>query len=463
MCAKTSVVLLLCTLVCALAPAGPSAEQQPAPATGKPIAFVGVSVIPMDREHVLTDQNVIVTDGRITAIGGSAHVQVPFGAQRIDGTGRFLIPALAEMHAHIPPGDEVSDAEIERVLFLYAANGIGTIRGMLGHPRHLKWRVRASHGEVVSPWIYTSGPSINGNSAPTPEAAVKMVQEQKAAGYDLLKIHPGVGRPAFEAMAAEAEKQGIRFAGHVPADVGLERALQLRIWTVDHLDGYVEVLAGAKPGESQAFGLNLMDRVDRSRLAALVEATRAAGTWIVPTEALLTHWASLESPEQMRTWPEMRFVAPKTLDQWADVKRKITSGVSEANRKQFLALRRELMKALHAGGVKFLLGSDAPQTWNVPGFAIHRELQYVTEAGLSPYQALETGTRLVAEHFGTAAERGTIAQGKRADLVLLSGNPLQDIRNTEKIEAVVLGGRLLTKAEIDKRLQGYAQQAAGTK
>lgn len=457
MSAKPAVFLLLCTLVSLVGLAAPIAQQPAAP--GAPVAFVGVSVIPMDRDRVIADQTVVVSASRITALGAAAQVSVPEGARRIEAHGRFLIPALAEMHAHIPPGDTVSDAEIERVLFLYAANGIGTIRGMLGHPRHLPWRDRANRGEVVSPWIYTSGPSINGNSAPTPEAAVKLVREQKAAGYDLLKIHPGVGRDAFDAMAAEAERRDIRFAGHVPAAVGIERALQLRMWTVDHVDGYVEALAGAEAGTSQFFGLNLMGRVDRSRLPKLVEATRAAGTWIVPTEALLTHWASLDTPEQMRQWPEMRFVPPTTLDQWSDMKRKITAGVSEDDRTQFLTLRRDIMKALHTGGVKFLLGSDAPQTWNVPGFAIHRELQYLTEAGLSPYEALETGTRLVAEHFGTSGDRGTIAQGKRADLVLLAGNPLQDIGNTQKIEAVVLGGRLITRQEIDTRLATYAQQA----
>jgi hypothetical protein len=456
MSAKSTLFLIPGAFVALLAPAAPTAQQSSAPGAGAPVAFVNVSVIPMDREQVLSDQTVVVSDGRVTAIGPAGTVQVPAVAQRIEARGRFLIPALSEMHAHIPPGDDVSEAEIERVLFLYASHGIGTIRGMLGHPRHLKWRERANRGEIVSPWIYTSGPSINGKTAPTADVAVKLVNEQKAAGYDFMKIHPGVPREAFDAMALEANKVGFRFAGHVPAAVGIERALEHRMWTVDHLDGYVEALAGPDAGQSQAFGLNLMGKVDRARLPKLVEATRAAGTWMVPTEALLTHWVSLESPDTMRTWPEMRFVAPKTLDQWSETKKKITSGVSEQERKQFLALRREIMKALHAGGVKFLLGSDAPQTWNVPGFAIHRELEYLLEAGFTPYQALETGTRLVAEHFGTANDRGTIAQGRRADLVLLAGNPLQDIRNTRKVEAVVLGGRLLPKAEIDKRLDGYA-------
>jgi hypothetical protein len=457
MSAKATVLLLLCAFVALLAPAAPAAQQPSPAAPGAPIAFVNASVIPMDREQVLSDHTVVVAEGRISAMGPSAKVQVPAGAHRIEARGQFLLPALAEMHAHIPPGDDVPDAEIERVLFLYAANGIGTIRGMLGHPRHLPLRERANRGEIVSPWIYTSGTSVNGKTAPTPEAAVKLVAEQKAAGYDFMKIHPGVPRDAFDAMAAEAHKVGFRFAGHVPAAVGIERALQARIWTVDHVDGYVEALAGSDAGPSQAFGLNLVGKVDRSRLPKLVDATRAAGTSIVPTEALLTHWVSLESPEQMRKWPEMRFVPPKTLDQWSEAKRKITSGVSEEDRKQFLALRREIMQALRKGGVKFLLGSDAPQTWNVPGFAIHRELEYMLEAGFTPYQALETGTRLVAEHFGTSGERGTITEGKRADLVLLGGNPLQDIRNTQKVQAVVLGGRLLTQAEIDKRLEGYAK------
>ena len=447
---RTGIALLLGMVAVSAA----AVAQQPAA-----LAIVNVTVIPMDRERTEADQTVIVRGDRIEALGPAASVTVPPGARRIDGRGKFLIPTLSEMHAHIPPGN-ATEAEMERVLTLYAVNGIGTVRGMLGAPQHLPLRDRANRGEILSPWIYTSGPSFNGSSASSVEVAVRMVKEQKAAGYDLLKIHPGVKRDVFDAMAAAADAAGIRFAGHVPLDVGLMRALEARYATIDHIDGYVEALAREGASGSEMFGLNLTGVLDESRIPSLVEATRKAGVWIVPTEALFQHWVGPAAPETMTTWPEMQYVPKDQLAQWVESKKKLIAGATPAERARFLEVRGHLIKALHAGGVGLLLGSDGPQVWNVPGFSVHRELQYLVQAGLTPYQALETGTRNVAAFFGTTADRGTIAQGKRADLVLLEGNPLADIGNSSKIAAVVLAGRLLTKDEIDKRLAALRSAAA---
>ena len=449
----TRFTALVLTIAAALA-AGPAPRAQQAEA----VAFVNVTVIPMDRERTVADQTVVVRGARIESLGPSASTTVPAGARRIDGRGKYLIPALSEMHAHIPPGN-ATDAEIERVLALYSVNGIGTIRGMLGAPKHLPLRERANRGEILSPWVYTSGPSLNGSTASNAETAVQMVKEQKAAGYDFLKIHPGVKRDVFDAMAAAADAAGIRFAGHVPLDVGLARALEARYATIDHVDGFMEALAREGAANSQMFGLNLTGVLDESRIPQLVEATRKAGVRVVPTEALFEHWVGPDDPETMTKWPEMQYVDRETLAQWVASKQKILAGGTPAERARFLDVRRRLIKALHAGGVGLLLGSDGPQVWNVPGFSVHRELRYLVQAGLTPYQALETGTRNVAEFYGTAAERGTVAPARRADVLLLDGNPLQDIGNTSRIAAVVLGGRVLTKDDIDRQLARFRQES----
>jgi imidazolonepropionase-like amidohydrolase len=413
-------------------------------------AFVGANVISMERDGVLRDQTVIVRAGRIEEIGPSGKVTVPAGATRVDAAGKFLMPALAEMHAHIPPGN-APDEVIERTLFLYAANGIGTIRGMLGDPRHLGYRTRAEKGEIVSPRIYTSGPAMNGSSVPTIEAAVQAVTSQKQAGYDLLKIHPGVKRDVFDALAAKAKEAGFPFAGHVPLDVGLSRALDAKYSTIDHLDGYVEALA-KNPTASQFFGINLINEVDESRIPALIEKTKAAGTSMVPTETLFVNLLNDEDAQAMARRPEMKYVQPQTVQNWIGQKQKFAQ-MPSADRQKYLALRRSLIKQLHAAGVPFLLGSDAPQMWNVPGFSIHRELQVMVAAGLTPYEALRSGTANIAAHFGTAATAGTVAKGKRADLVLVDANPLDDIANSAKIAGVMLNGRWMSKADIDKRLE----------
>jgi imidazolonepropionase-like amidohydrolase len=412
------------------------------------VVFERVNVIPMDRERTIAERTVIVRDGRIAEIGAPNAVTVPAGATRVDGRGKFLMPALAEMHAHIP----TDRAEAERVLFMYVANGIGTIRSMLGDPSHFTLRARATRGEIVAPTMYLSGPSFSGQTTPSPEAATSRVVEQKKAGYDLLKIHPGVPRDAFDALAKTADSQGIRFAGHVPAAVGLQRALEARYWTIDHIDGYIEALA--KPGapEGQLFGINLIGQLDESRIASLVAQTKAAGTWIVPTQVLIESWYGPDDVATMQQWPEMKYVDSEDLSQWVANKRKNIEAYSADHRQRYIALRRKLIKALHDGGAGLLLGSDAPQIWNVPGFSIHREIATYVASGLTPYQALVTGTRGVAAHYNILDSAGVVDTGRRADLVLLDASPLQDISNTSKIAGVMIGGRWLPKSEIDKRL-----------
>lgn len=415
------------------------------------VAIERVNVIPMDRERVVSAQTVLIRGDRIADIGGANQVAVPAGATRVDGNGRFLIPALAEMHAHVPAGGAAGQAE--RVLFLYVAGGIGTIRSMLGDPSHFALRDRAMRGEIVAPRMYLSGPSFNGQTAATATASAARVADQKQAGYDLLKIHPGVPRAGFDALAAAADRARIRFAGHVPADVGLRRALEAKYWTIDHLDGYVEALARPGAPASESFGINLVAHVDESRIPALVAETRAAGTWNVPTQILLENWYGADDAETMRNWPEMRYADPQQVSQWVASKRDNVRAYSADQRARFIALRRRLIKALHDGGAGLLLGSDAPQTWNVPGFSIHRELATYVAAGLTPYQALATGTRNVAQHLGTLDRTGTVEAGKRADLVLLEANPLENIANSTRIVGVAIGGRWMPRAELDKRLR----------
>lgn len=451
-------MLALLTVLAAAVGGNDPAPQQPT------YAIVNVSVVPMDRERVLAGQTVVVRGDRIVAMGPTASTEVPAGAVRIEGRGKYLMPGLAEMHGHIPPGQVVPDSTIERILALFALNGVTTVRGMLGDPRHLPIRDRAARGEILSPTIYTSGPSLNSNSVKTGQDAIDSVTKYAKAGYDLLKIHPGIKRGVFDTLAATAKAVGIRFAGHVPLDVGIERAIELGYWTVDHFDGYIEGLVPSSgpltPQETGFFGLGLVDRVDESRLAQLAAKTKAQGVWMVPTETLMRYVTGGYTIEELRNWPEMKYWSKAGLEAWA----KQTAGFKGANeppkatRDRYIALRRKIISTFHKAGVGFLLGSDAPQIWNVPGFSIFRELEYLVDAGLTPYQALESGTRNVAVHFGTEAERGTVAAGKRADLILLDGNPLSAISNVRKQAGVMVGGRWLPRSEIAQRLRALEAQ-----
>jgi len=430
------------------------------------VAFTGVTVIPMDRERTIEDQTVVVRGGRIAALGPTASIPVPAGATRVDGRGKYLIPGLAEMHAHIPtPQVEAQLGADGRyavsVLKLFVANGVTTIRGMLGHPSHLALRQRVRAGELLGPTIYTSGPSLNGTSAPDPATARRMVLEQRAAGYDFLKIHPGLSRESFDTLARVADSVGMRFAGHVPVAVGLERALEARYASIDHVDGFVEYLTGWQPGDATPAGFSgftISDRADESKLPAIARRTREAGVSIVPTQALMDGFVSAEDAVAMGRRPEMRYLPPPLVAQWVQAKRNAQAQPTyDAGRARgFIALRGRIIKALHGAGVGIALGSDAPQVMNVPGFSVHRELAALVAAGLTPYQAIETGTRNIAAYFGTLDRSGTIAVGKHADLVLLDANPLTDIANTTRIAGVMTRGNWMPRAALDVILNGIA-------
>jgi len=428
------------------------------------IAIVGVNVVPMDADRVIPNQTVVIRGQQIMAIGARTEIDVPDGSTMIDGRGKYLIPGLAEMHAHVPqPQQEqsIGAGYTENVLFLYVASGVTTIRGMLGHPTHLDLRRRIRDGELIAPTLYTSGPSFNGNSAPDPGTAIRMVREQKAAGYDFLKIHPGLSRATFDALSHTADSVGIRFAGHVPADVGLARALEAGYASIDHLDGYVEALAAGRASSGAStgfFGANLVDVADESRLADLARVTRDARVWNVPTQILIAGFGGGDDPDAAGRQPEMRYMPPQVVAAWVRQKREFQQqpGYSIEQTRRFVALRGRIIKALHDAGAGLILGSDAPQVMNVPGFSALAELHALVDAGLTPYEALETGTRSAAVYFGTLDRTGTIAVGKVADLVLLNANPLTDIRHVRDRAGVVLRGRWLPTAEIQRRLDAIA-------
>lgn len=444
--------------ICAMALGNPAAAAQAAaPAV---TAFRNVTVIPLDtpQPRLLPGQTVIVRGERIATIGASAGVAIPAGARIIDGTGSYLLPGLAEMHAHVPGG---SDARyLEEVLFLYVANGVTTARGMLGEPAHLGLRERIRRHEITGPRLYTSGPSLNNQTATSAEAAARLVREQASAGYDFIKVHPGPSRAAYDAAVRAAAESGKRLAGHVPAEVGLQRALEAGQATIDHLDGYVEALApAAQRANSGFFGLNLSRSADRSGIPALVRATVASGVWNVPTQTLIEHWpAPSPTVEQLLARPEMAFVSPQVRNQWASSKRQQLGAAdySADGARALVALRRELVKALHDGGAGLLLGSDAPQVFNVPGFSLHREIASMIAAGLTPYEVLRTGTANPAKFFGAEQEFGTIREGLAADLLLVSGNPLESPELLARPQGVMLRGQWLDRAALDQRLEQIA-------
>lgn len=420
------------------------------------VAFVNVNVIPMTSEIVQLQKTVMVTDGKITLVADVDTTPIPKDILIIDGTDRYLMPGLSEMHGHIPGTGSES---LERILHLYVANGITLMRGMLGQPSHLQLRQDILDGKILGPRLVTSGPSFNGRSVQNPSQARQMATAQFEAGYDFFKIHPGLTREEFDAVAGTAKTLGIPFAGHVPADVGVKRALQAGIATIDHLDGYMQSLLPPHEDPSGGFegffGLLLANQAEESKIGPIVEATRLAGTWNVPTQSLFVHVVAEESSSNMSARPEMRYMPEATVRQWAASKDRVTSDheYSPDTANRAIEIRQRIIKALQTSGAGLLLGSDSPQVFNVPGFSIHRELQYLVDAGLSPYEALLTGTVNPAQFFGRADVAGTIEVGREADLVLLDANPLNDISASRRVHGVMLRGRWISSVERDQMLE----------
>ena len=420
------------------------------------IAFVGVNVLPMDSERVLGDHTVIVADERVAAMGPSSSTDVPEGAVLVEGEGRWLLPGLGEMHAHVPPDGQAA----ERVLFLYLSQGITTARGMLGQPGHLSLRERLASGEVLGPRLYTTGPSLNGNSIPDADSARAAVLHQVELGYDMMKIHPGLSLEEYDAIAATGAEVGLEWAGHVPAEVGLWRALEVKQASIDHLDQYMEAIVtdGTDVSQSLFFGLNLAHAVDDAKMAEVARATADAGVWNVPTQSLIENMASTESPESMAAWPSMRYMPPQQVQGWVQQKEGFISGpgYDPDQAARAIEVRRRIIKALHDAGAGLLLGSDAPQVFQVPGFSIQHELEILVESGLTPYEALRAGTYNVAEYFGALDDFGTVAPGRSADFVLVNGDPLADIGNMADRAGVMIRGRWVPASEIEERLEAIA-------
>lgn len=400
---KTWTIVLLINLSFAL----------PALAQDSVTAFTDVSIIPMDREQVLTHQTVLVRGQQIDAIGPVGEVQIPAGAVKIGGHGKFLLPGLADMHAHMPAHMPVS--ETERMLLRYLSLGITTVRSMDGTPELLALRDRIAKGQLLGPRIYTAGPVMGdyGTGFPsTPEEAVKSVVEQKAAGYDFVKLYDGLTREIFDSIVAIAERVGMPYVGHVPAKVGLKRVLQTHYASIEHTHWYV-------PHQDADSAMRTMP-TDSTTLAEATEAIKRAGMWVCPTIQVQLSWAG-----QM-------------------------GGVSSDPAAYF-----HVVKTFHDAGIGLLFGLDV--------FAsIDGEMEALKMSGLTPYQVLETATRNVAVFFGTLAQTGTVEVGKRADLVLVEGNPLEDFHllagtpvedaNATSLAGVMVGGQWLSSQVLQSRL-----------
>ena len=464
----TSRVIGTAVLVIALLPATylNMASAQAMKVKSETVAFVGVTVIPMDKERVLKNQTVLIRAGRITDIGNESKLRIPSDATKIDGRGKFLIPGLIDMHLHLSAGEGVKNDLPSQQIRLLLANGVTTMRNMIGHPTHLVLRDKINRGEFVGPQIFTAGTPLLINNTPNVEAAVKSVRAQKEAGYDLLKVHEGLTPEIYEAIVKTAREIGIPFAGHVTAKVGLKRALAARQLTIEHLDNYLQSAVGSEANiqvtPSQIVLGDTLRNIDEKKIAELSRETAKSGVVNNPTLTLFQLVVSDIKPEEYLRWDEMQYVPAQMRENFAKQKSGTLSiSATQEEKRRYIELRNLIVRELHQAGAKIVIGPDSPQFFLVPGFAFHREMQSLVGAGLSNYSVLEAATRNGAEILGMLKEFGTIEIGKRADVLLLEANPLENIANTKRIAGVMIRGRWLTRTELQSMLSDVAELNRG--
>ncbi|MEB2784292.1 amidohydrolase family protein [Algoriphagus persicinus] len=422
-----------------------------------------VNIVSMENEQALNNQSILVGDGKILQINPMTAPLDIGSAPVIDGSGAYVYPGLAEFHSHIPVAQNGDTQLQEEAMWLYLANGVLRVRGMIGHASHLPLKARIDASELDGPRLYLSGPSFSGSSVSSPEQAEQLVRDEKAAGYDHLKLHPGLAMDEFIAISNTAKELDIPFGGHVSLDVGLEASLKGGYKSIEHMDGYIEAMI---PDYSRVlnskiagpFTMLLVDEVDLSKLPELVDLTLETNAWIAPTLTLFDRYFGSKPAEEYRNIPEMKYMSAEQVQRWIDAKLPYEqSGILTKEHVQpYLAFRNMLFMRLHRAGVPVLMTSDSPQVFNVPGFSIHHEIELMSKAGMSNYEILKSGSVNPARYFDQDGEWGVIKQGASADFVLVRNNPLEDLATLKEPLMVVMKGKIYDKNELKKQLDRIA-------
>jgi len=402
-------------LFCLLFPLATSAQKD------KELAITHVTVIDCTGAAPSPNSTVIIGNGHISGVGPSDRVTIPAGVRVIDGSGKFLIPGLWDMHGHLT--DATEDA-----FPLLILNGVTGVRDMGGDLAQIdRWRSEIDRGLRVGPHIIRAGPFVDGPkggvsnrlTVRTPEEARQAVHNLKAKGVDFIKVHNALPPEAFFALMEEARKEHLPVAVHLPKGVSSAEASDAGVASLEHIETINESALWRKGATAKT----VEQAVDENLGPAgqeLFQRFAKNGTWYVPTLVAYERGFVLWSND------------PESLKPRLDVHEK----------------QIELVRKMHKAGVPIMTGSDFSDWALVPGVDLHNELALLVEAGFSPMEALQAATLNPAKFLGKTDTFGTIQVRRVADLILLNANPLEDISHTRKINAVVLGGNFYPLAAI---------------
>lgn len=465
--------------------------QTKSTAQSKPLVFTHATVIDMTGAKPKLNMTVVIEGNHISTIGKTGKVRVPKDAQIIDATGKFLIPGLWDMHAH-----SISEKGTREIFFpLEIANGITGLRDMFSdcYPdcsqnngslddgvslaEVNEWRRQSAAGTLVAPRIIASSPLVDGlNARWTGSLIVKDADEGRAAvryikrrGNDFVKVYSSLSRDAYFAIADEAKKQNLVFAGHIPYSVAAIEASDAGQKSVEHLTG---ILLACSTDEAHLRSETLASREGKSKMSnreidgevlATYNDTKAVAlfarfvrneTWMCPTLAVLRGGAFLDD-DNFTADVRLKYLPPSMREDWKpanDSRFKNLTAEDFALRRKRFQKYLEIVGAMRHSGVLLLAGTDEPNQYCFPGFSLHDELALFVQAGLAPLEALQTATINPAKYLNLTDSLGTIEKGKLADLVLLEANPLADISNTKRIAAVVFNGHYLSTEAREKML-----------
>lgn len=445
----------LLTLLLTMLPPSVVVAQTKAVPESQSIVFAHVTVIDATGAPPMPDMTVVVNGDRITTIGRSGQVSVPRGARVLDATGKYLIPGLWDMHVHL-------SWTKASALPLLVANGVTSVRDLGGRLVELdEWRTKIGAGLLTGPRILRAGPILNGQKfnafqmvSGNPDETRGVVRALKEVGVDFIKTHRRMPRDSYFALVDEAKKQGLALVGHIPMTVTPEEASDAGQATIEHTETLFEgTFAAALNGRKLPDAIRQFRAGEADKLFARFVKNRTA---VDPTLIAYRSVVEVSDPSSPPD-PRRRYVALSLRKEWQKMA-KPASAEDLAELRATFAELREVVRQMNRAGVTLLAGSDIAGP-RIPGFSLHDELVLLVEAGLTPMQALQAATSTPARVLNKANELGTIETGKVADLVLLDGNPLDDIRNTQRIRAVILNGKLLDRAALD-RLLVEAERAA---
>ncbi len=434
-----------------------------------PVAITNAAVVPMDERRVLRDHTVVIDDGSITALGPSATMDTA-GMSTVDGSNRYLLPGLADMHVHFwTPGDPA----------LFLANGVTLVRNMAGAPFHLELQRQIKGGELPGPRIVTTSPIIDRMPPPLPtwlaadgSGAAKCLTGQLAArGYQQIKVLNSLSLETLHAICDEASLAGLRVTGHCPDVATFEQAIEAGMSSFEHLTGIWKghMRKGIDLPELSHLALEVLESVangiDEDAIRRLAHHMAVRDIWNCPTLVALKsiYEPQDEGLDHPRLRPIVRHVPQAALGMWAllDPSSRFPDGLASYQRWRDAMKRRNevlmrIVDILHQEGAPLLVGTDTSVRLVVQGFSIHDELSNLVEAGLTPYEALRCATNEAARFLGQSGEWGTVALGKRADLILIQGNPLTKIESLKNLEAIFINGFHLTRSDLDRLLQQQA-------